>query len=154
MEKEIFRIIDVNFNRSREGLRVCEDIARFILNSPKLTKDLKATRHKISDILKDVEKASRDKAYLRFKHETLFESRDSEADIGRVSKFRSEMKRLDVKDIFTANMERVKESLRSLEEFFKLIDKKVSTEFSTLRFKVYDIEKKAVKRVGSLRNSR
>ena len=54
------------------------------------------------------------------------------------------MKRLGYCDIFGANIERVKESLRVLEEFFKLIDKKDSAKFTKLRFKVYEIEKKAL----------
>ena len=65
-----------------------------------------------------------------------------------------EVLRRSPSDIFTANIERVKESIRVLEEFFKLIDMKLSIKLLRLRFKTYDIEKKAVKRLASLRNSR
>ena len=51
IREDVFRVVDANFNRSREGLRVCEDITRFIVASPALTKELKALRHGISDIL-------------------------------------------------------------------------------------------------------
>ncbi|MCX5667705.1 MAG: hypothetical protein NTY34_05295 [Candidatus Omnitrophica bacterium] len=54
------------------------------------------------------------------------------------------MGRLDYSDIFSANIERTKESLRVLEEFFKLFDKGSSARFTKLRFKVYEIEKKAL----------
>lgn len=140
MQKEIFRIIDANFNRSREGLRVCEEIARFILSSPSLTKDFKAVRHSISNIIKSISIGSK----------RLLASRDVEGDVGKNSRFKTEMKRRDAVDIFYANMERVKESLRVLEEFLKLIDKKASSKFVVLRFKIYDIEKRSVKKVASL----
>ena len=144
LKEEVYRIIDANLNRSREGLRVCEDISRFILNSSYITGQLKAVRHKISDIVKASMKNG-----VKF-----LECRDSEADIGRCSRIPSQMKRRGSADIFMANIERVKESLRVLEEFFKLIDKKRSSELSVLRFKVYEIEKKAVESLGALRNIR
>ena len=137
MKKEIFRIIDANLNRSREGLRVCEEITRFALNSPSLTKELKSVRHTISNLAKP---------YL-LKSEGAVVSRDSEGDVGRASRSKSEMRRFSTADIFSANIERVKESLRVLEEFFKLIDKKSSHRFTRLRFRVYEIERKAVKQI-------
>ena len=137
VKREIFRLIDANFNRSREGLRVCEDIARFILNSSALVEELKSVRHDISNVMKG----------FSVNPNILLESRDVEKDVGRRSKFKSEMKRLNSIDIFYANLERAKESLRALEEFFKLIDRRSSARFTVLRFKAYSIEKKAIKRI-------
>lgn len=137
MKNEIFRIIDANLNRSREGLRVCEEITRLAHNSPGLTKELKSVRHAISNLAKP---------YL-LKFDGTVVSRDSVGDVGRTSRSRSEMRRVDTADIFSANIERVKESLRVLEEFFKLIDKKSSSRFTRLRFKVYEIERKAVRQI-------
>ncbi len=134
MKREIWRIIDANFNRSREGLRVCEEVTRFVWNSPMLTRELKSVRHSITGILKS-ERAA-------FK--ILFKTRDARSDVGRKERQKSEMRRLDYSDIFSANIERAKESLRVLEEFFKLIDKNDSAKFTKLRFKVYEIEKKAL----------
>lgn len=142
-EKDILRIVDANFNRSREGLRVCEDIARFIMNSPGLTKELKALRHGVSGIIKSSPGMT----------EVLLESRDSANDCGRIPAPDIEVARREASDIFTANIERVKESIRVLEEFFKLVDIKLSARFSRLRFKAYAIEKKALKRLSSLRHS-
>jgi hypothetical protein len=138
LKKEILRIIDANFNRSREGLRVCEEVTRFVWNSSTLTKELKGVRHKITDILKETPGASK----------VLFATRDVKCDVGRVERRKSEMKRLGYSDIFSANIERAKESLRVLEEFFKLIDKKDSAKFTKLRFEVYEIEKKALSRLS------
>ena len=132
----ILRVIDANLNRSREGLRVCEDVARFVVNSPALTKELKAVRHGIRDVI----------ARAPFTQTSLFKCRDSEGDIGRDSRLSSEMNRRNAPDIFIANIQRVKESLRVLEEFFKLIDVRSSGKISRLRFRTYDIEKKAFKR--------
>lgn len=140
-DKDIYRIIDANLNRSREGLRVCEEITRFVLNSPALTRELKSIRHKISNAAKDGSVG----------HSRLCASRDSEADIGRCSKLPSEMKRADLVDIFAANMERAKESIRVLEEVFKLIDKGTSAGFAKLRFRAYEVEKKTVKEICSFK---
>ncbi|MDO8525339.1 MAG: thiamine-phosphate pyrophosphorylase [Candidatus Omnitrophota bacterium] len=139
MAKKIYRIIDANLNRSREGLRVCEDIARFALDSKILTDELKIVRHRISDIAKS--------SALEFKG--LADARNSEGDILRRSRFESEMKRRGLSDIFAANIERVKESLRVLEEVFKLIDVKNSSKFCYLRFRVYAIEEKAISSLRS-----
>ena len=137
MNADIFRIIDANLNRSREGLRVCEDIARFALDSKALTEELKKVRHSISNIAKN----------LSLELEGLSAARNSEGDILRRSRFESEMKRRGLSDIFAANIERVKESLRVLEELFKLINVKSSSKFCSLRFKVYAIEKKALRKI-------
>ena len=142
-KKDLLRIVDANFNRSREGLRVCEDIARFIMNSSALTKELKALRHGISGIIRSSPEMAED----------LLESRNPSGDCGKIPDFKIEIPRREANDIFTANIERVKESIRVLEEFFKLVDIKLSAKFSRLRFKAYAIEKKAVKRLASLRHS-
>jgi len=141
-KRDLLRIVDANFNRSREGLRVCEDIARFIMNSPALTKELKALRHGISGIIKSSPGMAK----------ALIVSRDPAGDCGRIPDFKIEIPRGEASDIFTANIERVKESIRVLEEFFKLVDTALSVKFSRLRFKTYAIEKKAVKRLSSLRH--
>jgi len=143
VKSKIWRIVDANLNRSREGLRVCEDIARFFLNSPALTKSLKSVRHSISGIAK-----------IHYaENGSISESRDAKNDVGRRAKEPAEMKRTDVLDIFSANSERTKESLRVLEEFYKLIDKKQSLKFSRLRYRMYEIEKKAVRSIKAMRNN-
>ena len=44
-DKSLYRILDVNFNRSKEGLRVCEDLCRYIWNQRTLTRAFKDVRH-------------------------------------------------------------------------------------------------------------
>ena len=137
LNSKILRIIDANFNRSREGLRVCEEVTRFVWNSDTLTRSLRSVRHSVTGILKDTPTVCA----------LLLETRDVSLDVGRKERKKSEMKRLGYSDIFSANIERVKESLRVLEEFFKLVDESSSIKFTKLRFKVYEIEKKALSRL-------
>ena len=140
---DVYRIRDANLNRSREGLRVCEEVARFALSSPALTSELKSVRHAVS---------LRAKTHYA-KTGSLSRARDSLSDVGRVSGKSSEMRRSGSSDIFTANAQRAKESLRVLEEFYKLTDKKISTRFSRLRFRLYEIERKASRRIEALRDN-
>jgi len=128
--KKIFRIIDVNLNRAKEGLRCCEEIARFILDDKALTKRLKLLRHSIEDII----------VVSGVKKKLLCQSRDIKKDCGK--SFCVLEKKDDWQSIFFANIQRTKEALRVLEEFFKLFDDKSCEKFKTLRFKVYEQEKR------------
>lgn len=135
MNRQIYRIIDANLNRSREGLRVCEEICRFVLEDKSLTDELKRLRHKITNCIR----------YYPAQLKGIVSARDSEKDIAKAA-HPLERKRRDWKEISLANIERVKESLRVLEEFSKVIDKKNADRFKKLRFKSYDIEKKLISR--------
>ena len=50
-EKKLLRMIDANFNRAKEGIRVSEDIARFVLDDKSLAASFKKMRHTLSKIL-------------------------------------------------------------------------------------------------------
>jgi thiamine-phosphate pyrophosphorylase len=141
MNTGVLRIIDANLNRSREGLRVCEDVSRFILNSAGVSKGLKSMRHGITAAIRT----------LPLSRTQLLRSRDSREDVGRRSGLATEMRRSSAADIFAANMQRVKESLRVLEELSKLVDASSAARFQGLRFKAYDVEKDAVARLQKLR---
>ena len=132
------RIIDANINRVKEGLRVCEEITRFILNSRSLTQELKESRHRIDAAAKG----------LATKNELLKE-RLSLEDVGE-NIYVNELQRNSLKDIFFANIQRAKESIRVLEEFSKLININSSLKFKKIRYKIYAIEKKAAERISAL----
>lgn len=132
-QKKLFRVLDANYNRAKEGLRVCEDVCRFILNDAKLTAEWKALRHALA--------ASIEKLHLK----GIVQCREIEKDVGRDSSS-SELKRQSVKDIFWANAQRVKESLRVLEEFAKLYDQSLAKLIKKIRYKVYAVEKKVIER--------
>ncbi|MGB3081512.1 MAG: hypothetical protein WBB86_00820, partial [Candidatus Omnitrophota bacterium] len=134
MDKGVYRIIDANLNRAREGIRVCEDIIRFSSEDERLTRRLKKLRHDIFGAIEDLQK----------KHlEELLASRSID-DVGRES-IESETIRKNLVDLFLANTQRAKESLRVLEEVSKLFGQNLSKKFKRFRFRIYDIEKAAVK---------
>ncbi|MGQ9608999.1 MAG: thiamine-phosphate pyrophosphorylase [bacterium] len=130
MEK-ITRIIDANLNRGREGLRVVEDIVRFLLDDIELAEKLKSARHEITIIAKQ----------LPVNDIELINSRNSQHDVGKDIKSSSEIIRKDILQIATANIRRSQESMRVLEEISKLYNTKVSLEFKDLRYKLYELEK-------------
>lgn len=131
--KSLWTLLDANFNRCREGLRVCEDIFRFIHKSPTLSEKARSLRHDITSIVKS------------FPYSGLLNARDSAGDIGKGFHAR-ERKRKDWQDLFAANIQRVKESLRVLEEVTKLMDQNKSHKIKKIRFKVYDFEKKCARK--------
>jgi len=138
--KVIYRVIDANFNRVREGLRVCEEFVRFFLNDKALTGAFKKMRSRISRLYNGFPRDKKD----------LFSAREAASDVGRVG-FKSERERSRALDIFRANMQRSKEALRVLEEFSKLENRPLSDEFRKLRFKSYELEKRASQKLGRLK---
>ena len=139
--RQILRVLDANFNRSREGLRVCEEIARFVIEDASLTRRLKRTRHTVSDCLKNISVPLSE----------IIGSRDAVSDVGQAYT-RLETIRRDALGLFLANSERVKESLRVLEEVSKLVDQKIAGRLKKTRFHVYSIEKKALPPLEALRH--
>jgi len=143
MRDKTHRVIDANLNRTREGLRVCEDITRFVLENPALTKKLKSIRLSVTNIEKKLAKSN------GFRPSR---ARNSLEDIGRASSF-DPGKRKSFKDIFSANIRRSQESFRVLEEFSKLISTPISNSFKNLRFKTYTLEKDINEKLASVRNT-
>ena len=74
----------------------------------------------------------------------LLQSRESTTDIGR--EIPNKSRRRNYKDVFAANIQRAEEALRVLEEFSKMLNYTLSKNFARLRFKVYELEKKAIAR--------
>ena len=139
VEKGVFRIIDANFNRCKEGLRVVEDIFRFILKEDSLRKTLRRLRHSLDEIAPETLKA----AVL---------TRNSQKDPGKECDH-LEMKRKDVNSLLYINLQRIKESLRVLEEFFKLIIPRRVSKIKKIRYQIYELEKKILKKWPPLCNS-
>ena len=141
---KLYRLIDANVNRLKEGLRVLEDIVRFIADDKRLTRQLKDLRHQITECL-NKNKLTQAK--------NMISERQIKKDVGKKS-IVSELKRNDVCDIFLANAQRVKESIRVIEEFLKLFDKKSSEHFKSMRYSLYNIEKHAIEKVSKLCNNK
>lgn len=132
MKSSVYRVIDANFNRAREGLRVCEEFARFFLNDRALTGAFKKARSRVSLL------------YNNFSggRETLLAARDAKGDVAKKG-FAFEKRRAAAADVFRANLQRTKEALRVLEEFLKLTDARSSDTARALRYKLYELEKAA-----------
>ena len=124
MTKENLRLLDANLNRLREGIRVVEDIYRYIFNDKQTSSKLKQLRHN-----------SRINIYNE-----LLNSRNIQNDVLKVST-KSEQNRTDLNSILIANFKRAQESARVLEEFGKLISIEVSENFKSIRYELYDLEK-------------
>jgi len=133
------RIIDANINRLKEGLRVCEEITRFVLEDRKSTECLKKIRHAVSTLSKTLPDSS-----------ALAQARNSSEDIGK-NIYINELKRNNIRDIFYANIQRAKESIRVLEEFSKIINVKTAVSFKKLRYDAYKIEKEISQKILNLR---
>lgn len=140
-DKKLDRIIDANFNRAKEGLRVCEDVCRFILDANGPTRSYKNIRHQLTEVI----------SALKISEVIL--SRDIGRDVGRKSTS-VEFKRRGAMDIFYANSQRVKESLRVLEEFTKLRNKRLAEDLKKLRYKIYALEKNIIERCQAVSDFR
>lgn len=127
LSPELFRVIDANLNRLKEGIRVVEDIMRYRDNNKEFSFKLKQLRHKSK--IDEIDK--------------LLLHRDSIKDVLRPTT-KSELDRTDIKSIIIANFKRAEESCRVLEELFKLYDAKESENFKYIRYELYNLEKEIV----------
>ena len=123
MNENYLRLIDANLNRLREGIRVVEDIFRYVYNEKQTALKLKELRH-----------LSRLENYIE-----LLETRDVKNDVLR-SSIKSEQNRTDLYSILIANFKRAQESSRVLEEFCKLISIEDSENFKYIRYELYNLE--------------
>lgn len=140
MKKGLLRILDANFNRVKEGLRVSEDLARFLYEDNALTQAFKKLRHDTTKIL------------LQFpgSYRVLVESRDARGDIGKRSAI-YDRKRMAWQDLAVLNLKRAEEGLRVLEEISKMTAPRRSRDFQALRFRTYELEKRVFKKIAALR---
>jgi len=102
----------------------------------------KGIRHRISSLVK------RSSLYGK-----MIREREASTDPGRKI-YKNELSRRNYQDIFFANIQRVKESLRVLEEFSKLNSAKAAMAFKELRYEVYQIEKRVAEKFTALRRHR
>ena len=130
LPQDTLRIFDANLNRTAEGLRVLEDIARLSLNNSPISSHLKTMRHKVTQ------------TNPTFQQELLW-SRNSMNDVGRDTKVDGEPECKELATILIANARRVQESLRVLEELSKVSGmppELVSDNYKQARFSLYSLE--------------
>ena len=123
LEPKIYRLIDANLNRLKEGIRVVEDIVRYVYDDKELALRLKTLRHE-----------------ARFDDPKLLEYRDIKKDVLKQS-IVTEMQRENLQAIMKANMKRAQEAARVLEEVMKIAQPQSSETFKKIRYELYDIEK-------------
>ncbi|WP_366924441.1 thiamine phosphate synthase [Metallumcola ferriviriculae] len=123
-----YRIIDANINRVAEGVRVLEDISRFIIENPDTTNSLRELRHRIRK---------------SFSHPRLANYRNAAGDIGlSVSAATTWDNKGNISDLVTGNFKRIQEGIRSIEEHLKILGyNQQSKVYETLRFSAYQLEK-------------
>ncbi len=123
------RVLDAAANRATEGARVVEDYCRFSLDDAHLTRLVKDLRHDMAAAVGALPRC--DRHVLR----------ETQQDVGTGISIPTEAKRTDAWDVCQASSERVKQSLRSLEEFSKIISPEIAAQFETLRYRWYTLEK-------------
>ncbi|MFK7777652.1 MAG: thiamine phosphate synthase [Gimesia sp.] len=123
------RTIDAAANRLREGLRVIEDYLRFSMDDAHLMKLLKTNRHQLAEALHFLGQ------------ESLIASRDTLNDVGTDISTTSEFDRQSMQHLLQANLKRVQEATRTLEEFSKLISVEAAAIFKQMRYNLYTLEK-------------
>jgi thiamine-phosphate pyrophosphorylase len=134
------RVIDAALNRAAEGLRVVEDYARLILNDPHLTERTKSLRHRLFV------------ASQSFQGEHRVASRDTMNDVGTEISTETESHRESTTGVVQANLSRVQQALRTIEEYSKLVLPNAAQAIEPLRYESYTLEKAILTTVMSLTN--
>jgi thiamine-phosphate pyrophosphorylase len=120
----LYRILDANLDRAREGLRVIEEWCRFGLNRSDLAALCKELRQSLG----------------RWHHQDFRRARDTPGDVGTVLTHAQEESRSDVPALLQANLCRVQEALRVLEEYGKVYDLAMGLDCKQIRYQVYTLE--------------
>jgi thiamine-phosphate pyrophosphorylase len=128
-DTDVARVLDVNLNRSREALRVLEDYCRFVLNDRLPTGQVKELRHGLAA------------AAVGIPDRLLLASRDTLQDVGTSISAPGEYERQSPAQVAQVNLKRLQESLRSLEEYGKVLGPETGRQVEALRYRVYTLER-------------
>jgi thiamine-phosphate pyrophosphorylase len=119
----LYRILDANLDRAREGLRILEEWCRFGLNNSQLTEECKDLRQ----ILGQWHRAE------------LRAARNTPNDPGTELTHPREQERSGLEAVLQANLCRVEEALRVLEEYSKVYDAQMGEGCKQMRYRVYTL---------------
>ena len=125
----VWRVLDAAANRAREAARVLEDYCRFALDDRNLTEAFKTLRHELAAALAVLPTTA------------LAAGRDTQADVGTTLTAEREAHRGSLDDVVAANSKRLQESLRSLEEYGKLVNASLAAACKALRYRSYTLER-------------
>lgn len=132
MEKSVYRIIDANFNRAREALRVIEEYCRFGIDSKAFSARAKQLRHELCTVISQMDGG------------VLLACRDSDSDVGLGTEVIGQLQRGDLRDCFTAGCKRLSEAMRCLAEMVSIENSVLAGSLERLRFAAYSLEKDVV----------
>ncbi len=131
MHPDVLRLIDANYNRAREGLRVVEDFSRFVRDDEATVEAIKGIRHALQTALASVI----GEAVLH---------RDIANDVGTQITTATESSRADLHAVVAANSRRIPEALRAIEEASKTIDPAIGRAVERVRYDYYAIEQRVL----------
>jgi thiamine-phosphate pyrophosphorylase len=124
IQPAVNRILDANLDRAREGLRIVEEWCRFALNNASLANECKQMRQELG----------------KWHTPEIRAARDTASDIGTALTHPREEQRTDIEHLLQANLCRVQEALRVLEEYSKLDRTAMSSSCKQIRYRVYTLE--------------
>jgi thiamine-phosphate pyrophosphorylase len=127
-QQTVYRILDANLDRAREGLRIIEEWCRFGLNNSQFSSICKHLRQELGT----------------WHTAEIRAARDTPGDTGTDLSHPQEEERADITSLLQANFCRVQEALRVLEEYGKLYhpqkDMQMGTVCKQMRYQVYTLE--------------
>ncbi|HUU85501.1 MAG TPA: thiamine phosphate synthase [Phycisphaerae bacterium] len=135
IEAAIARILDANFNRAREAIRVMEDYARFVLDDARLSEQAKELRHALAAAIEEHHLAG------------AIRARDIVGDVGCEVETEREYDRSNAADVAVAAGKRLSEALRVLEEYGKTVNAAFARAVEQLRYRGYEIERRLAVRM-------
>lgn len=124
--KILYRILDANLDRAREGLRIIEEWCRFGLNDAALTEQIKHLRQTLGSWHSD----------------EIRQSRDTPGDPGIHLSHPQEEQRDTLATVVQVNCCRGQEALRVLEEYGKLHSTEMASGAKQMRYQLYTLESK------------
>ncbi|WP_242057693.1 MULTISPECIES: thiamine phosphate synthase [Nostoc] len=124
IQQVVYRILDANLDRAREGLRIIEEWCRFGLNNAQLALECKRLRQEVA----------------KWHTPELRAARDTPGDPGTELTHPQEEERASIKSVLQANFCRIEEALRVLEEYGKLYHQSMAKACKQMRYQVYTLE--------------
>ena len=120
----LYRILDANLDRTREGLRVIEEWCRFGLNNAQLTERCKYLRQDLA----------------KWHTPELRAARNTPGDLGTELTHPQEETRDSIEHVLQVNFCRIEEALRVLEEYGKVYSAEMAAAVKQMRYQVYTLE--------------
>ena len=120
----LFRILDANLDRAREGMRIVEEWCRFGINDADATAQLKHLRQSVA----------------QWHTPAIRAARDTPNDLGTALTHPEEATRNSLAEVLQVNLVRTQEALRVLEEYGKLHSPEMSAACKQMRYQLYTLD--------------